>query len=200
MRCRRRPIEGRADLPHLAESEHLATDDLFVLIEALQLLGFAQVGGGDIEVTPAGRAFAEADLLHRKQIFAEHILRSMPLIAHIRKVLDERPGHAAPEGRFLAELEDHLSRGGSAARARDRDQLGPLRRALRLRLRQRHAEPREPVRTHRHRDAETPVLGPDRTVGRARRHHGARRRHEPAVRSPRSRRSFNAGRRASSSP
>ena len=53
------PYEGRADLPHLAESEHLTTDDLMVLIEALQLLGFAQVGGGDIEVTPAGRAFAD---------------------------------------------------------------------------------------------------------------------------------------------
>jgi NitT/TauT family transport system ATP-binding protein len=103
------PYEGRADLPKLAESEHLSTDDLVVLIETLQLLGFGQVGGGDIEVTPAGRMFAAADLLHRKQIFAEYIRRSVPLVAHIRKVLDERPGHAAPEARFLAELEDHLS-------------------------------------------------------------------------------------------
>jgi NitT/TauT family transport system ATP-binding protein len=103
------PYEGRADLPRLAESEHLSTDDLMVLIETLQLLGFAQVGGGDIEVTPAGRAFAAADLLHRKQIFADHLRRSVPLVAHIRKVLDERPGHSAPEARFLAELEDHLS-------------------------------------------------------------------------------------------
>ncbi len=82
---------------------------MVVLLETLQLLGFAQVGGGDIEATPAGRTFAAADLLHRKQIFAEHIRRSVPLVAHIRKVLDERPGHAAPEARFLAELEDHLS-------------------------------------------------------------------------------------------
>ncbi len=103
------PYEGRADLPKLAESEHLSTDELVVLIETLQLLGFGQVGGGDIEVTPAGRMFAAADLLHRKQIFAEYIRRSVPLVAHIRKVLDERPGHAAPEARFLAELEDHLS-------------------------------------------------------------------------------------------
>ncbi len=103
------PYEGRADLPNLAESEHLSTDELVVLVETLQLLGFGQVGGGDIEVTPAGRLFAAADLQHRKQIFAEHIRRSVPLVAHIRKVLDERPGHAAPEGRFLAELEDHLS-------------------------------------------------------------------------------------------
>jgi NitT/TauT family transport system ATP-binding protein len=103
------PYEGRADLPQITDSEHLTTDDMVVLVETLQLLGFAQVGGGDIEVTPAGRTFAAADLLHRKQIFAEHIRRSVPLVAHIRKVLDERPGHAAPEARFLAELEDHLS-------------------------------------------------------------------------------------------
>jgi len=103
------PYDGRADLPKLADSEHLSTDDMVVLLETLQLLGFAQVGGGDIEATPAGRTFAAADLLHRKQIFAEHIRRSVPLVAHIRKVLDERPGHAAPEARFLAELEDHLS-------------------------------------------------------------------------------------------
>jgi NitT/TauT family transport system ATP-binding protein len=103
------PYAGHADLPQLAESEHLSTDELVVLTEALQLLGFAQVGGGDIDLLPAGRSFAAADLLHRKQIFAEHSRRSIPLIAHIRKVLDERPGHSAPEGRFLAELEDHLS-------------------------------------------------------------------------------------------
>jgi NitT/TauT family transport system ATP-binding protein len=103
------PYNGRADLPHLAETLELVVDDLFPLIETLQLMGFAQVGGGDIEVTTAGRAFADADLQKRKQMFAEHLLRCIPLVAHIRRVLDERPGHAAPEARFLGELEDHLS-------------------------------------------------------------------------------------------
>jgi NitT/TauT family transport system ATP-binding protein len=103
------PFNGRADLPHLAETLELVVDDLFPLIETLQLLGFAQVGGGDIEVTTAGRAFAEAEMQQRKQMFAEHLQRHIPLVAHIRRVLDERPGHSAPEARFLAELEDHLS-------------------------------------------------------------------------------------------
>ncbi|HEX4192589.1 MAG TPA: nitrate/sulfonate/bicarbonate ABC transporter ATP-binding protein [Stellaceae bacterium] len=103
------PFNGRADLPHLAESEHITTDDLVVMLEALQLMGFAQVGGGDIDVTPVGRAFAEADLQGRKQLFAESLMRNIGFIAHIRRVLDERPGHAAPEARFLGELEDHLS-------------------------------------------------------------------------------------------
>jgi NitT/TauT family transport system ATP-binding protein len=103
------PYAGRADLPHLVESEHIEDEALFVLIEALQLLGFAQVAAGDIWATPAGRSFAEADLQRRKQIFADQLRRSIPLAAHIRKVLDERPGHSAPEARFLAELEDNLS-------------------------------------------------------------------------------------------
>ena len=33
----------------------------------------------------------------------------MPLAAHIRRVLDERPGHHAPRVRFEAELEDQQS-------------------------------------------------------------------------------------------
>jgi NitT/TauT family transport system ATP-binding protein len=103
------PYGGRADLPHLAEDENLALDDLFPLLETLQLLGFAHVGDGDIELTASGRAYAGSDMLEKKQIFAENVMRYIPLAAHIRRVLDERPGHRAPAARFLRELEDHLS-------------------------------------------------------------------------------------------
>ena len=103
------PYHGRADLPHLADEENLVMDELFPLIETLQLLGFAYVSGGDIELTPLGQAYAQADMLARKQIFAEGLLKHAPLAAHIRRVLDERPGHRAPAARFLRELEDHLS-------------------------------------------------------------------------------------------
>src|SRR5438067_5524756 len=103
------PYHGRADLPHLADEENLTTDELLPLLELLQLLGLAHVSGGDIELTAAGRRYAEADMLSRKQIFAEALLNNVPLAAHIRRVLDERPGHRAPAARFLRELEDHLS-------------------------------------------------------------------------------------------
>jgi NitT/TauT family transport system ATP-binding protein len=103
------PYHGRADLPHLADEENLVMDELFPLIETLQLLGFAHVSGGDIELTALGRAYAEADMLARKQLFADALLKHVPLAAHIRRVLDERPGHRAPAARFLRELEDHLS-------------------------------------------------------------------------------------------
>jgi NitT/TauT family transport system ATP-binding protein len=103
------PFNGHADLPHLADEASLAVDELFPLLEALQLLGFAHVSGGDIDLTPAGRRHADADMLTRKQVFADAVMKHIPLAAHIRRVLDERPGHRAPAARFLRELEDHLS-------------------------------------------------------------------------------------------
>ncbi len=103
------PYRGRADLPQLADAEKLAMDELFPLLEASQLLGFARVGVGDIELTARGRAYAEADMLARKQLFAEALVKQVPLAAHIRRVLDERPGHRAPAARFQRELEDYLS-------------------------------------------------------------------------------------------
>src|SRR5216683_2624618 len=102
------PYNGRADLPHLADEENLAMDELFPLLDFMQLLGWAQVSGGDIELTGSGRAYAAADMLPRKQMFGDALLRHVPLAAHIRRVLDERPGHRAPATRFLRELEDHL--------------------------------------------------------------------------------------------
>jgi NitT/TauT family transport system ATP-binding protein len=84
-------------------------DELFPLIELLQLLGWALVSAGDIELTASGRGYAAADMLTRKQMFADAVLKHVPLAAHIRRVLDERPGHRAPAARFLRELEDHLS-------------------------------------------------------------------------------------------
>jgi NitT/TauT family transport system ATP-binding protein len=101
--------KGRADLPDLAEYQSLSVDDLFVLLDGMQLLGFAHVGGGDVELTPAGKAFSDAEMDDRKELFRDHLLRNVPLAAHIQKVLQERPNHRAPASRFLTELEDHMS-------------------------------------------------------------------------------------------
>jgi NitT/TauT family transport system ATP-binding protein len=37
------------------------------------------------------------------------VLGSVPLAAHVRRVLDERESHRAPASRFRDELEDHMS-------------------------------------------------------------------------------------------
>lgn len=101
--------QHRVDLPELATDLNLDVDKLFLMTEALEILRFADVSKGDIELTRAGKHFSEADILERKKIFATHLLRFVPLARHIRRVLDERPEHRASEDRFLRELEDHLS-------------------------------------------------------------------------------------------
>lgn len=100
---------SRIDLPELAEELMLDVDELFPLTEVLQILHFAEVSDGDIELTPEGERFAEADILQRKQLFAQHLINYVPLARHIRRVLDERASHRTNKDQFLDELEDALS-------------------------------------------------------------------------------------------
>jgi len=103
------PYRGRADLPPLAASLQLEIDDLFPIAETLQLLHFAELAEGDIQLTEAGMRFAEAEVDERKHMFAQQLDEHVPLAAHIRRVLDERQNHAAPARRFRDELEDKMA-------------------------------------------------------------------------------------------
>lgn len=100
---------GPFHLQDLAESLHLDVDNLFPLIEMLDILRFARIQDGDIALTSSGSAFAHADILEKKEIFADHLTRYIPLAKYIRQVLDESPGHRANEERFLDELDQYLS-------------------------------------------------------------------------------------------
>ena len=103
------PYNGQADLPHLADSLQLEIDDLFPLCETLQLLRLAEFADADIKLTAAGRRFVDMDVDQRKKLFGDALLSNIPLAAHIKRVLDERPTHRAPATRFREELEDYMS-------------------------------------------------------------------------------------------
>jgi NitT/TauT family transport system ATP-binding protein len=103
------PYSGKADLPVIAEEQHLEVDELFPAAEALQMLRFAEVEGGDIKLTEAGMQFARSESDERKKLFAQHLITYVPLAAHIRRVLDERASHSAPKSRFFDELEDYMA-------------------------------------------------------------------------------------------
>jgi len=103
------PYNGKADLPIIASSLQMEVDDLFPIAEALQLLRFAEIEGGDIRLTDAGKQFAEAAVDDRKKLFARQLLTYVPLANHIRRVLQERASHSASKSRFLDELEDHMT-------------------------------------------------------------------------------------------
>jgi NitT/TauT family transport system ATP-binding protein len=102
------PYDGKADLPVIAEEQHLEVDELFPAAEALQLLRLAEVEGGDIRLTEAGLEFARGDTDERKKLFARHLITYVALAAHVRRVLDERASHTAPRSRFFDELEDYM--------------------------------------------------------------------------------------------
>ncbi|TKI07847.1 ABC transporter ATP-binding protein [Martelella alba] len=103
------PYHGKADLPELANALRYTADELFPVAEVLQLLRFTELKGGDIRLLPAAARYAEASVDERKQLFAQHLLNYVPLVAHVRRILDERSAHTAPARRFRDELEDFMS-------------------------------------------------------------------------------------------
>jgi NitT/TauT family transport system ATP-binding protein len=104
------PYVGVAELGALGSSLALEMDDLFPIAEALHILEFAELKDGTLKLTAAGRVFEHSDTEQRKRLFKDHLLRFVPLTAHICRVLEERKDHRAPRVRFEIELEDHLSR------------------------------------------------------------------------------------------
>lgn len=107
-------IDGHVNLPELAESLHLDVNNVFPLTEVLDMLRFAKITEGELIFTDAGKRFAAANILERKQIFAQHLLQYIPLAQHIRNVLDQSPNHRTSENTFLNELENYFSEEESA--------------------------------------------------------------------------------------
>lgn len=102
-------FESRIDLPELADELMMNVDDLFPILETLEILGFAEILEGDVHLSELGKQFAEADLQARKELFAQRLLEKVPLARYIRRILDEKAGHRVSEERFLSKLEDYLS-------------------------------------------------------------------------------------------
>jgi NitT/TauT family transport system ATP-binding protein len=103
------PYNGHADLPAIAADLGMDADELLPVAETLQTLRFADLAGGDIRLTDAGGQFAKDDTDARKRLFSQHLLSYVPLVAHVRRVLDERASHSAPKRRFFDELEDYMT-------------------------------------------------------------------------------------------
>ena len=101
---------GQAELARVGAALALSGNDVLQIAAALQMLGFCEVKDGAAKLTAAGRVYAQGSTEDRKRLFREHLLRFVPLAAHIREVLDERDRHRAPLRRFEIELQDHLHR------------------------------------------------------------------------------------------
>lgn len=80
----------RADVADLADGLGLEVDDLLPQIDALELLGLAEVEGGELALTPLGSAFARADVQESKRVFAEAALAA-PLVSLLATSLTRTP-------------------------------------------------------------------------------------------------------------
>ncbi|MDB2593020.1 nitrate/sulfonate/bicarbonate ABC transporter ATP-binding protein [Gammaproteobacteria bacterium] len=99
----------KADLPDVADELNLDVDELFQLLEALEILSFATVKDGDITLTQKGKKFAEADVLKQKSLFAEQLLDNLPMINHIRSLLENSENKQISEQIIVELLQQQLT-------------------------------------------------------------------------------------------
>jgi NitT/TauT family transport system ATP-binding protein len=100
---------GREDLYHLAEELLMEVDDLFPIVDEAVMLGFAESTEGDVQITAAGKEFAEADITTRKKLFRDAVLSHVTLIQQIRNALERKSDRAVPLEFFRDVLDKHFS-------------------------------------------------------------------------------------------
>ena len=100
---------GRADLHRLAADLLLEADDLLPSIETARILDFLRVEEGDAIITPEGAAFAQADILSRKQIFRRAALAHVPLLGQMERALKTKADRTLPADFFIDLLDEHFS-------------------------------------------------------------------------------------------
>lgn len=99
---------GEDDLYHVAEELLMEVDDLLPIVDAATLLEFAISSHGDIKLTPAGKAFAEADIATRKSQFRDAIMAHVPLLKRMRTALESKSDGAMPLEFFRDILDEHF--------------------------------------------------------------------------------------------
>ena len=83
-------LNAKMDLYKLADRFMMDTEDFFPLVEAGSLLDFTAVVNGDIELTAAGRRFAQATVLERKEIFRDQLLAQLPFVRQMLQILESK--------------------------------------------------------------------------------------------------------------
>jgi NitT/TauT family transport system ATP-binding protein len=91
---------GAADLADLADSLGLEVDDLLPLVDALVLLGFANLRDDRLELSANGNVFAGASIQDSKEIFARACLQHAPLVRTIYRSLRGSMDDILPAGFF----------------------------------------------------------------------------------------------------
>jgi NitT/TauT family transport system ATP-binding protein len=100
---------GRMTCTALPKRLLMEVDDLLPIVEAAALLSFVKSERGDVELTPDGKAFAEADISARKGLFREAALAHVTLLQQMNNALASKSDHTMPLELFRDILEEYLS-------------------------------------------------------------------------------------------
>jgi NitT/TauT family transport system ATP-binding protein len=100
---------GREDLFRLSEELVMDVEDLLPILEACVLLGFAWLKEGDVQITPQGVKFADADIQRRKELFREAALEHVTILKQIDSILKRKSDHTMSDEFFHDILDEHFS-------------------------------------------------------------------------------------------
>jgi NitT/TauT family transport system ATP-binding protein len=100
---------GREDLFRLSEELVMDVEDLLPILEACVLLGFAWLKEGDVQITPQGSAFAEADIQQRKILFRQAALDHVTILKQIDSILRRKSDHSIADEFFHDILDEHFA-------------------------------------------------------------------------------------------
>ena len=100
---------GREDLFRLSEELVMDVEDLLPILEACVLLGFAWLKEGDVQITPQGTAFAEADIQHRKILFRKACLEHVTILKQIESILKRKSDHSIQDEFFHDILDEYFA-------------------------------------------------------------------------------------------
>jgi len=100
---------GRDDLYKLADELAMDVDDILPIVDASVMLGFAVLNEGDVEITPEGRQFGEADIQTQKRMFRDAALKNVAILRLIENTLHAKRDHAIGEEFFRDILDEHFS-------------------------------------------------------------------------------------------
>ncbi|SEB82239.1 nitrate/sulfonate/bicarbonate ABC transporter ATP-binding protein [Paenibacillus sp. GP183] len=98
----------KVDLYKLADQFSLDLEDFLPLVEAAQMLQFASIHQGDIELTAIGRQFADASVLERKEIFKDQVLQHVPTMEKIIWILQSKSNNKMEREFFVEIFEKHF--------------------------------------------------------------------------------------------
>ncbi len=98
------------DLAEFGEEHALDVDDLFAIMEVMEILDFAHIRKGKIQLTQEGVLFSKADIQQQKKLFATQLLSHVELAMFITKSIRHSSNHAIDKTHIMKKLKSFFSK------------------------------------------------------------------------------------------